>query len=96
MGSEQTNVARLREVYARWAKSRGASVEEWCELCDEGISLVPLADGAPGLELTVPARGKEGLRAYLAGVASDRDMLSFEVAEYVARGERVVAIVDSA
>jgi ketosteroid isomerase-like protein len=91
MTVEDDNVALLRESYRLWAESRAGSVEPWLALAADDIALHTLGGGRTG----APARGKAALRAYLASVADNWEMLTYEVAETIAQGERVVVIVDS-
>ena len=91
MSIEDENVALLQEGYRRWAESRGGSVEHWLEIAADDIALKIL--GGPA---NAPASGKAALRAYLASVNDNWQMLDYEVAETIAQGERVVVVVDSA
>jgi ketosteroid isomerase-like protein len=96
MASEDEHVALLREGYRHWRESRATSVDRWLDLVDDEIRLRSLADGAPGLEFTSARNGKAELRAYLGAIAADWEMLAYDVTDYVAQGDRVVAIVASA
>jgi hypothetical protein len=91
MSIEEENVALLREGYRRWAESKGASVQHWLDLAADDIALHTLG-GEPG---QAPAIGKPALRAYLASVNANWEMLAYEVAETIAQGDRVVAIISS-
>ena len=89
--SEEANTALVLEGYRRWADSKGGSVEYWLDMASEDIALQTLG-GAPA---GVPVGGKAALRAYLASVNDNWQMLAFDVVETIAQGERVVVILDS-
>lgn len=91
MSVEDENVALVTQGYRRWAETEGASVEQWLELAADDIVLHILGGGPDGS----PASGKAALSAYLASVNDNWQMLSYEVVETIAQGERVVAILDS-
>ena len=92
MSNEDQNVAALRRVYRRWADSKGKDQSGWTSIVGDEFNLRSLADGAPGLEFTSERRGKLELLDYLNGLTADWDMIFYEIEEYVAQGDRVVAI----
>jgi ketosteroid isomerase-like protein len=92
MSVEQSNVATLRQAYGRWAASKGTDGGTWSGIMSDDVSLGSLAEGAPEMPFTARRSGKEQLLAYLDGLARDWEMVSYEIGEYVAQGDRVVAI----
>lgn len=91
MSVEDTNVALLGEGYRLWAASGGTEVAYWLDLAADDIAMHTLG-GEPGL---APPVGKAALRAYLASVNDNWQMVSFTVTETIAQGERVVVLIDS-
>ena len=89
------NIAVLREGYARWSDSRCSSIDHWLDMMADDFRFRSVADGAPGLEFITSDCGKDGLRRYLEGIAAEWEMLHFRVADLIADGDRVVAVVDS-
>ena len=92
MSNEDQNVAALRRAYRSWADSKGKDQSGWASIVGDEFTLRSLADGAPGLEFSSERRGKLELLDYLNGLTADRDMIFYEIEEYVAQGDRVVAI----
>ena len=92
MTMEDENVAILREAYRRWADGKGHDLDCWMAVLDETASLGSLADGAAGMEFSNPRSTKSEIMDYLRELTRDWEMLSFEMDEFVAQGDRVVAI----
>lgn len=89
------NVATLSRLYRLWNDSRGASVEDWVEAMHPDIMMGSVAAGAPGLAFTETRSGHDQARAYFAGLDDQFEMISFEVVEFIAQDDRVVALIDS-
>ena len=92
MSNEDQNVTALRQAYRRWADSKGKDQSGWLAIVGDDLTLRSLADGAPGMEFSSQRRGKLELLDYLNGLTADWDMIFYEIADYVAQGDRVVAI----
>lgn len=92
MSTETENVARLKDAYRHWHDTKGASTERWLSLVDDTLSLRSLADGAPGMEFTAGGRTRADMAAYLEQLVADWEMITYEVHEYIAQDDRVVAI----
>ena len=92
MSDTESNKKLLKEAYARWSSSKGASVGDWMALADDDISFGSLAEGAEAVSFTAPIRGKEALRAYFDGLLGAWTMINYTVDEYIAEGDSVVAV----
>jgi ketosteroid isomerase-like protein len=92
MSNSEDNKRLLQQAYERWNATKGASVADWMELADDGISFGSLAEGAEAVPFTAPIRSKDTLRTYFDGLIGNWTMIHYTVNEYVAEGDRVVAI----
>jgi uncharacterized protein len=92
MATEDDNVAILRDAYRRWSDQKGQDLNAMMDIVADDVSLRSLADGAPDVGFTKRRSGKAEVLGYLQGLTSGWEMLSFDVDEYVAQGDRVVAI----
>ena len=82
----------MRRAYDAWAGEKAADMGCWaCVLADD-VRLTSLARGAPDMAFTRDRQGKEEVLDYLKGLTDDWDMISYVIDEYVAQGDRVVAI----
>ena len=48
MSDEVRNVELLKKAYEQWSDSRGASADQWLEICADQIAFGSLAKGPPG------------------------------------------------
>lgn len=96
MTAENPNVALLKRLYGRWNETKGASVDEWLEHIDEGVEWRSLAQGSEGLEFTAEANGLDRVRDYFNGLTGVFEMVHYTIDDYVAQGDRVVAIGSTA
>jgi ketosteroid isomerase-like protein len=92
MSQEEDNVALLREAYDRWHRSKGGSVDHWLSMLDDQVTMTSLAGGAEGMEFTRTHKSRDEARSYFAGLTQDWEMIRYEVEEFIASGERVVAV----
>jgi ketosteroid isomerase-like protein len=88
----QANVEKLRRAYHRWNETRGASVQDWLDLMDDGVSMRTVGDGVPPLEFTKRRTGKSNAQHYFSGLAADWEMVHFTPEEFIAQGDRVVVL----
>ena len=86
------NVDRLRRAYEEWHDTRGGSVPTWLELLADDVLIKSLAEGAPEMAFSAPRRGKAAVEHYFADLLREWEMISYAVDEYVADGDRVVAV----
>ncbi len=96
MGTEQQNVEILKEAYARWNDSVGGSGDYWLSLMSEEVHLVSLAEGRDGAAFTATCSSRRDVRRYLDGFAAEWEMMHYLVDDYIAQGNRVVAIGECA
>lgn len=92
MSSENANVARLKEAYQRWHDTKAGSVNYWLALMTDDVKFRSLAEGAKPIQFTSLARSKEDVKRYFAGLTSEWEMIYYRVDEYIAQGDRVVAL----
>ncbi len=96
MSTEQENVEILKEAYARRNDSVGGSAEYWLSLMSEEVHLVSLAEGRDGAGFTATCCSRRDVKRYLEGFAAEWEMMHYLVDDYIAQGERVVAIGECA
>ena len=93
MSEQDTNVAIVRGAYEAWHESKGdASI--WIDLLADEVSWGSLADGRPGMEFTKPRASRNEVIGYFEGLAKDWSMNAYHVNEFVAQGQRVVALCE--
>ena len=92
MGTEAENVAILRKAYADWSGAKAASIDCWVSIMADDARLTSLADGAAAVPFTRSRGGRSEIIEYLEGLTKDWEMLSYDVDEFVAQDDRVVAI----
>jgi uncharacterized protein len=92
MISESENVAILKEAYRRWHESKAGSVDHWLSIMSNDIKFRSLAAGAIEMQFTKPSANKNEVEAYFTGLISDWEMIHYHVDEYIAQGDRVVAL----
>jgi ketosteroid isomerase-like protein len=86
------NVSILKRAYARWSGSKGRDSGCWTELVADDVTLKSLARGAPYLAFTETRLSKAALAAYFDGLASQWEMLSYDIDQYIMQDDKVVAI----
>jgi ketosteroid isomerase-like protein len=93
MTVETDNVAILKRAYEDWDKSKGAGTDYLIAVFHNDVQFTSLADGAPdAVAFTSARKGKEDFLAYIDGLTRDWEMIFYRVDDYVAQGDRVVAI----
>jgi ketosteroid isomerase-like protein len=93
MSDESRNVEILREAYRRWSDSKGASADEWMKICADNIAFGSLAQGAAaGANYLTAYPSRDALKDYFAGLTRDWQMIEFVMEQFVAQGDRVVAL----
>ena len=96
MEQEKTNTEILREAFGKWNATKGGSKDHWLSIMAEDIDFHSLADGDGRLEFTKHRSAREEVADYLDGLTAQFEMLHYTVDEYVAQGDRVVAISTTA
>ncbi len=92
MSVETQNVEILRRAYEEWAATKAANVDCWTSILAEDARLSSLAEGAQAAPFTEPRSGRSEILEYFEGLTRDWEMVFYRIDEYVAQGERVVAI----
>ncbi len=92
MSDEERNVGLLREAYARWADSKGASGDHWMAILADQIKFGSIAQGAQGAAYLTTYQRRNELAQYFDGIKRDWDMIEFVVENFVAQGDRVVML----
>jgi uncharacterized protein len=92
MSSESENVATLKNAYQRWHDSKAGSVDHWLSLMSDDIKFRSLAAGAREMQFTRPSINKEEVKDYFTGLTNEWEMNYYRVDEYIAQGDRVVAL----
>jgi uncharacterized protein len=92
MSDENQNVASLREAYRIWHDTKAGSVDHWLNLMTDDVKFRSLADGAKTMEFTRTSSCKDDVKRYFAGLTADWEMIYYRVDEYIAQGDRIVAL----
>lgn len=93
MSIEARNTDILRHAYKCWAESKGGSCDHWLGLLADNLRFGSLAQGRPdALSFTQTRATRDGVADYLKGLTDDWDMIEYVMENYVAQGDRVVAI----
>ena len=92
MGNENSNVAALKDAYRQWHETKGGSVAHWLALMADDVKFHSLADGAKAMEFTHASNCKDDVKRYFAGLTGDWEMIFYVIDEYIAQGDRVVAL----
>jgi len=92
MANETDNVRILKDAYQRWHDSKAASVDHWLNLMTDDVQFRSLAAGAIEMQFTRPSCCKDDVKQYFTGLTSEWEMIYYRVDEYIAQGDRVVAL----
>ncbi len=95
MSAEAGNVAILRKAYEGWSGSNAADIDCWLEIIAEDARLTSLPAGA-GFDSATGRSAKSEIIDYLVGMTVDWEMIFHRIDEFIAEGDRVVAIGASA
>jgi ketosteroid isomerase-like protein len=90
--STDANLATLRNAYQRWHVSKAGSVDHWLDLMTDDVQFHSLAAGTIEMQFTRPSCCKDEVKHYFAGLTSEWEMIYYRVDEYIAQGDRVVAL----
>jgi uncharacterized protein len=90
--STDANVATLRNAYQRWHDSKAGSVDHWLDLMTDDVQFHSLAAGAIEMRFIRPSCCKDEVKHYFAGLNSEWEMIYYRVDEYIAQGDRGVAL----
>ncbi|HZR81550.1 MAG TPA: nuclear transport factor 2 family protein [Candidatus Binatia bacterium] len=83
---------KLRSAYRAWHDSKASDPSAWMALFGDDIVVKSVGDGVPGIEFSMPRRGREEATRYFADIARDWEMSFIEADEFVCDGDRVVVL----
>lgn len=93
MSIEDRNVAIAQQAYRLWRDSKGGSIGHWLSILSSEVDFRSLAQGQPeAMSFTQPRRGAAEVENYLKELTANWEMIDYVVEEYIAQGDRVVAI----
>jgi len=92
MSTEDSNVTVLKEAYRQWHETKGGSVDHWLTLMTDDVKFRSLAEGTKPMEFTCTSSCKSDVQRYFAGLTEDWQMNYYRMDEYIAQGDRVVAL----
>ncbi|MEO6165643.1 MAG: nuclear transport factor 2 family protein [Candidatus Binatia bacterium] len=90
--STEPNIATLKDAYRLWHDSKAGSVDHWLNLMTDDVQFRSLAAGAVEMQFTRPSCCKDEVKQYFAGLTTEWEMIYYRVDEYIAQGDRVVAL----
>jgi uncharacterized protein len=90
--SQEVHVGLLKQAYGKWHETKGGSVEHWLSLMTDDVKFGSLAAGAAGMEFTCTRTSKDQVRIYFAELGRHWEMIRYTVDDYIAQGDRVVAV----
>ena len=90
--AEKENVALLKEAYEYWNENQEKAFQNWMDMLAEDVQFRSLADGHAGIEFTQTCHCKNDVLEYFQGLAREWAMIHYTIDEYIAEGDRVVAI----
>ena len=96
MGKEKENAALLRKSFETWHDTRGGSIDHWLQLFAEDVDFRSLAEGDNRLAFTKRRCARDEAAEYLHGLVAQLEMNEYRVDDYIAQGDRVVAIGSTA
>ena len=92
MSTESQNVAILKDAYQQWHDTQAGSVAHWLSLMTDDVQFRSLAAGASAMQFTRESCCKNDVVQYFAGLTNEWEMIYYRVDEYIAQGDRVVAL----
>lgn len=102
MSQEERNTGLLREAYGRWAACKNneaaimAAAEHWVSLFADKVDFGSMGAAIDALKFSRSASTRAEVAQYLADISLDWEMVDYVVKDYVAQGDRVVALCDVA
>jgi ketosteroid isomerase-like protein len=89
---EEANVTTLRNGFAEWDTTRGASVDNWMNLVADEVRWRTLGAAAAGDNFTQGCSSKAEVKRYFEELGTQWAMLGYTMEEFIAQGDRVVAV----
>lgn len=87
-----TPAQRLREAYALWSASKGATSGHWLELLGDEIEMRTVLSSDLPDDLAATRFTKLGAMEYFQTVSRDWEMIEFQVNRFVDGGDDVVMV----
>ena len=69
MSDASRNVEILKQAYSSWAKTKGASADQWLSICADNICFGSLAQGPAGAQYLTAFQERNALKDYFAGLS---------------------------
>jgi ketosteroid isomerase-like protein len=85
------NVEKLKQAYAGWHNTKG-DARVWFDLMADSIIMGSIGNGAQGLEFSRTRVSRDDALGYFSDLARDWSMVHYRMDEYIADGDRVVAL----
>ena len=92
MSDAAKNVATLKDAYAQWTTSKGASAEHWMSIMADQVKFGSIAQGGHGAAYLTAYQSRSDLAHYFAGLLRDWEMIEFVPEHFVAQDDRVVML----
>jgi ketosteroid isomerase-like protein len=92
MSDEAQNVAILKQAYAKWSQSKGASAGDWTAIFADNFKFGSIAQGRHGAAYLTSYQSRDQLAQYFAGLARDWEMIDFVTQHFIAQDDRVVML----
>ena len=92
MSQETQNVALLKQAYADWTSSKGASGEQWKTIFADNVKFGSIAEGGHGAAYLTAYQSRDDLTAYFEGIKNDWDMIEYTTDHFIAQDDRVVML----
>jgi ketosteroid isomerase-like protein len=92
MTTESENIEILKHAYQQWSEKRAEDITCWTSIMADDARLTSLAEGAEDVAFTKARSGKSEVLDYLRGLTNDWEMLFYRIDEFIAQGDRVVAL----
>lgn len=92
MTPEQRNIALLQPLYDIWNSTKGARFDHLLDVVADDVRWQSLPRGGAGMEFTRCCHSREEVLRYFSGLTETWELLAYDVHEYIAQGDRVVAL----
>lgn len=89
---ESRNVEILRKAYELWHESRADSAERWLDLMADDVRWGSIGEGHEALSFASSGVGRATVAAYMEALTSAYELLEYRIDEFIAQGDRVVAL----
>ncbi len=90
--ASSSNLAKLKDAYRRWDRSKGKDTSMWTDLFAPNVRLRSLAAGTPGLTFTLECRSQKDIARYFEGLTGEFEMVNYKTKEFAVDGDRIVML----